>query len=275
MGFITSSFIRKNTPELIKKLKHLGYRVHESVINGDESDWLCTIPENRLVISYTGIDKQILVSDFVDGRVIDCDGNDEMFIALSSMTDNKHDSKWFVANENIHIHYMLPPFCHEGEMMYSIEGPLVGKHNAHEASVQEIIDYFKRFNFSNTIHATKEKVESLIMKKEEYHGNSWEVINVEYRYDDYVILPAEENVRQWAMAAALYLLNGYYSLKDRDGDIYIINKKILKKRTSFDDKSIDKLLKLVDNIKLKPCFSMETGMLCGSGYYLDIDSKDK
>ena len=94
MTFIQPCFIRKNTPELRKKLEELGYtpsypmRQHPEVYKNIAA---C----NFFGPFYYGVGKDEAsrpgnIKDAIKNRgMIDCGTNEELFFALASMTDNE------------------------------------------------------------------------------------------------------------------------------------------------------------------------------------------
>lgn len=77
MRFIQPCFIRKNTPELRKKLKELGQRHND--LDKDEYEWLAA--NHGMFISVSEGFERLLTDD------IDCGTNEELFLALAAMTD--------------------------------------------------------------------------------------------------------------------------------------------------------------------------------------------
>jgi hypothetical protein len=100
MGFTTPCFIRKNTPELRKKLEELGYF-------NDSPEWTnnCSI-----IWAYQypmkGFDTpNYVIADSFDilfdkhsalcGKFIDCGFNEEFFLAIASLRDDTDDNQLF------------------------------------------------------------------------------------------------------------------------------------------------------------------------------------
>ena len=87
MGFIQPCFIRKNTPELRKKLEELGYTP-----NSYECFW---DDDNRYLITFisspTGFNGfGLCITDcciLYHKSYIDCGDNEELFIALAALRD--------------------------------------------------------------------------------------------------------------------------------------------------------------------------------------------
>lgn len=93
MTFIQPCFIRKNTPELRKKLEELGYKPFGSVKYEWDTGWGLST-DNRLgefeSFDNNGLENIIKCEppDYEDS--IDCGTNEELFIAIASMTDNEY-----------------------------------------------------------------------------------------------------------------------------------------------------------------------------------------
>lgn len=126
MTFIESCFIRKNTPELRKKLKELGYT---NTPNG-RGEWFIPIEELKYLVTYPisgcyqGCNGYWYEDDF------DCGINEDLFLALAALRDDTNDNQWFTdgklwekSNNDLPSHYM------------QLEG--------HKATVEEIIEHFK------------------------------------------------------------------------------------------------------------------------------------
>lgn len=145
MGFTTPCFIRKNTPELRKKLEKLGYK-SRTISNNDK---LClATTANNVYDKYTIITNEMF--DSVDphrtwncaGR-IDCGTNEELFLAIAALRDDTDDSQWFVyPPENIWF------ICDDDDINYARENikdsvQAAWFHCSHKATVEELIEHFK------------------------------------------------------------------------------------------------------------------------------------
>ena len=103
MGFTTPCFIRKNTPELRKKLEELGYEILNSgnttldAHNYDGNGSHKSIEEGRAIItSYGNLYGVIYDIDTVTkkGR-IDCGANEPLFLAIAALRDDTDKNQWF------------------------------------------------------------------------------------------------------------------------------------------------------------------------------------
>jgi hypothetical protein len=86
MGFTTPCFIRKNTPELRKKLEELGYK------NRNLYFYDC------IGVVYDGFD---CISQWMFGSIwdfadcIDCGTNEEFFLAIAALRDDTDNNQLF------------------------------------------------------------------------------------------------------------------------------------------------------------------------------------
>ena len=107
--FTQSCFIRKNTPELRKKLEELGYT---NTPNG-RGEWFIPIEELKYLVTYPisgcyqGCNGYWYEDDF------DCGINEELFLALAALRDDTDNNQWFTdgklwekSNNNLPSHYM-------------------------------------------------------------------------------------------------------------------------------------------------------------------------
>ena len=126
MAFTQPCFIRKNTPELRKKLEKLGYKY--STFDDLKLDGIITFPDRNhysVWAEYHFNGKHTLKS------YIDCGTNEELFLTLSALRDDTDKNQWFTdggkvwekSNDELPSHYM------------QLEG--------HKATVEEIIEHFK------------------------------------------------------------------------------------------------------------------------------------
>lgn len=92
--FTTPCFIKKNTPELRKKLEELGYEYHgQDTSYGTPCNLYCSFG------SYFELSGTSMPSRFES--VIDCGTNEELFLALASLRDDGNDNQWFIAQDTM------------------------------------------------------------------------------------------------------------------------------------------------------------------------------
>jgi hypothetical protein len=135
MGFTTPAFIRKNTPELRKKLERLGYHLHPECIDDDRGNYLFVNREYYLNRPL-GYPEEL-------SRSIDCGTNESLFLAITALRDDTDDSQWFVYSpENIWF------ICDDDDINYARENTkdsvqAAWFHCSHKATVEELIEHFK------------------------------------------------------------------------------------------------------------------------------------
>ena len=129
MAFIQPCFIRKNTPELRKKLEVLGYNQHPSYIENEQYLYLNRGFYHIDVIGY---------SEEIE-RMIDCGDNEKLFFALAALRDDTDKNQWIIdeANEcfGVDDSWMI---CDKDDM----NDRVVYTHYR-KATVEEIIERFK------------------------------------------------------------------------------------------------------------------------------------
>ena len=143
--FTTPCFIRKNTPELRKKLEELGYKPFGSVKYEWDTGWGLST-DNRLgefeSFDNNGLENIIKCEspDYEDS--IDCGDNEELFIALAALRDDKPDYQWFLWEDNDGTYHT--------ELEYSWRKYIPNEKweewwwfEVRKATVEELIEHFK------------------------------------------------------------------------------------------------------------------------------------
>lgn len=129
--FTTPCFIRKNTPELRKKLEELGYENRGKVRYYGEPIYIYC----EMDIFYTSPCKLKIP----DNYIIDCDDNEELFIAIASMTDNEHGlCDYYIVTDDCNLVYEKGSI-HRALPLSSVIHPSCYR----KATVEELINYFK------------------------------------------------------------------------------------------------------------------------------------
>jgi hypothetical protein len=159
MGFTTPCFIRKNTPELRKKLEELGYEILNSgdttldAHNYDGKGSHKSIEEGKAIItSYGNLYGVIYDVDTVTkkGR-IDCGTNEELFLAIATLRDDTDNNQWFVLDISIgSVNYPSSMISKGSFLKCMIDKWELYKSDiyptgisAHKATVNELIKHFK------------------------------------------------------------------------------------------------------------------------------------
>lgn len=139
--FIQSCFIRENTPELINKLKNLGYDIE---VNDSECIATSHITSKAIGISQNMFDDNNGNRTWNCSNRIDCGINDELFIALASLRDDTDKNQWFVLDEDYgELDYGI---LKKGEFHYCKEDKYTNYFppcfKCHKATTEELIYYF-------------------------------------------------------------------------------------------------------------------------------------
>jgi hypothetical protein len=139
MSFTTPCFIRKNTPELRNKLKELGYiqvkqdiyYYHIMVENGNI--WICNGAFNP---------------DNPDGKgwdeCIDCEYDEDLFIALAALRDDTDHNQWFTNGKEWIIYMDNTDKGGLSYFQYFAMPRDINLENFHKATPTEIIAHFKQ-----------------------------------------------------------------------------------------------------------------------------------
>lgn len=141
MGFTTPCFIRKNTPELRKKLDELGYRLFGAELNED----LCIFTEPEYGLYSVEFFSNIPHPDETDS--VDCGTNEELFLAIAALRDDTDENQWFTDGKDW-AYRLRPSYCAPCVTIYKT---LAFDHipedfkmeNYHKATVEELIEHFK------------------------------------------------------------------------------------------------------------------------------------
>jgi hypothetical protein len=138
MGFTTPCFIRKNTPELRKKLEELGYRLFGEELNED----LCIFTSPECGLYNIEFFSNIPHPEETDS--IDCGDNEELFLSIASLRDDTDKYQWFIMDVEIYVY--IP----KGTWFQSTDrnggrhvGTQIESLYCHKATVEELIEHFK------------------------------------------------------------------------------------------------------------------------------------
>ena len=148
MAFIQPCFIRKNTPELRKKLEDLGY-LSPSKMWYDENFAICVFWRDNngeyLIYEIDDDFERIIAPNY---PFIDCGTNEELFLALAALRDDTNENQWFIAQRTMwdeNYNGEITVYYEEGEWLlwdyYSFMEDMPS--DFRKATVEEIIEYFK------------------------------------------------------------------------------------------------------------------------------------
>lgn len=145
--FTTPCFIRKNTPELRNKLEELGYTNGAWASPRFEYPYLMCFP-NREFGLFKGEGFYITEDDYrCDGKTwtynphkeyIDCGDNEELFIAIASMTDDEYGLRDYYIVTTDHDTRYVKGSIHRALPLSSVIHPSCYR----KATVEELINYF-------------------------------------------------------------------------------------------------------------------------------------
>lgn len=123
MGFLQPCFIRKNTPELRKKLEELGYKMN-----------LIYSPNEHNLYIGSGVYSS---ANFIDNYYLDCGTNEELFLALAALRDDTDKNQWLTDGK------IWGKF---GEDLSLYPIPIINylQSKGHKATVEEIIEHFNK-----------------------------------------------------------------------------------------------------------------------------------
>lgn len=149
MAFIQPCFIRKNTPELRKKLEELGYeRNAYECFWDDENRYIITAIDNNDNAYYTLCIKDSCL--LKNKEFIDCGTNEELFLALAALRDDSDRNQWFI----------LPKT--QTKRMPGCFGQVVGM----DGHYQEIVGY-EWYRYKNKDNALTERLNTMIQMEVE------------------------------------------------------------------------------------------------------------
>jgi hypothetical protein len=99
MKFTQPCFIRKNTPELRKKLEELGYEANSyECFWDDENRYIITTIGSNGFAFYTLCVKNCCILE--NKEFIDCGDNEELFLAIAALRTDSPDYQWFLWEHN-------------------------------------------------------------------------------------------------------------------------------------------------------------------------------
>lgn len=145
MGFTTSCFIRKNTPELRNRLKKLGIR-----------PFLCDEELNAIganIKVHNGMVAAFTCSDSLNNcdDLIDCGTNEDLFLALAALRDDTDKEQFFVTEVRLGSINYPDTIIEKGALLKCcMDKWKIPKNKfdsmgipSHKATVEELIEHFK------------------------------------------------------------------------------------------------------------------------------------
>lgn len=150
--FIHQSLIRKNTPELRKKLRTIGYGTSNNEEIDSQSPNLFACKQGEKFIDtwphYIGLKNNIL--KYLDyNHVVNCNDNEQLFLAVAAVRDDTDKYQWFVQGEDFYL-CRLPNFTEYIHSLFITDKRLDARNDInkfinsyHKATINEL---FKHFN---------------------------------------------------------------------------------------------------------------------------------
>ncbi len=141
MGFTTPCFIKKNTPELRKKLEELGYKLNNGKWMGK---YLAAfqIKETKEWRYVASPEWDLQNNPDIDAS-IDCGTNEELFLAIASLRDDTDNNQLFTnGNGDWGIYRDGSDGGLSGMDFYGMPNDFEID-NYHKATVDELIEHFK------------------------------------------------------------------------------------------------------------------------------------
>lgn len=135
MGFKQPCFIKKNTPELRKKLENAGHVRYPYSI----ADWDDDGKDRKYIIIdimyYTYSTEPIGKPKKKGVDFVDCGDNEELFLAIAALRDDSDYMQWFTDGKRWYQNKQ-----NDIEVIsYGAGSPI----NFHKATVEELIEHFK------------------------------------------------------------------------------------------------------------------------------------
>lgn len=138
--FTTPCFIRKNTPELRKKLEELGYLLPSKVWY-DENFAICAFWRDNngeyLIYEIDDDFEHIIAPNY---PFIDCGENEDLFLALAALRDDSNINQYFICDK---VSFTLGKTYYPDDYLYYQYDEFFDKQNWHKATVEELIEHFK------------------------------------------------------------------------------------------------------------------------------------
>ena len=144
--FTQKCFIRKNTPEIRKKLEELGYKDYGNLrFYGDPIIIYCEV--NHFFTSPFVLEGEQYRGKY--DNFIDCSDNEELFLAVAALTDKTDKEQWFIYDSmDCKVEQLRDRFW------FKCEEDKVEDHmfydamflNCKKATVKELIEHFNKEN---------------------------------------------------------------------------------------------------------------------------------
>lgn len=143
---IQSCFIRKNTSELFSKLKDIGCKIS----NFNPKNKHDGILFNRYIaFSIAESDYDYIINEYkkYNKSIIDCNTNEDLFLALVALRDDCDKYQWITNGKDFELWELDEPFLsYYSRCEYIKALNIFNIIFPHKASVKELIEYFNQTN---------------------------------------------------------------------------------------------------------------------------------
>lgn len=144
MEFTQQCFIRKNTPELRKKLEELGYEANSyECFWDDENRYIITTISSNGFAFYTLCIKNCCMLE--NKEFIDCGDNEDLFLAIAALRDDTDINQWFIMDVEEYVN------INQGDWFIATDrnggkhiGTQIEPLYCHKATSEEIVKHFKK-----------------------------------------------------------------------------------------------------------------------------------
>ena len=138
--FIQSAFIRKNSPYLQEKLKEMGYKTNSISVN---TGCIATSSANGsfVVIDESRFDSINPHVTWNNGNRIDCGINEDLFLSIAALRDDADKNQYWICDR---VSVTIGKTYYPGDYIYYKYDEFFDKQNWHKATVEEIIEHFKK-----------------------------------------------------------------------------------------------------------------------------------
>lgn len=132
--FTTPCFIKKNTPELVNKLKRLGYK--DDGRYHTDGKYICTINDKILSKNYL-----IEIPD--KARFNYCEIYEELFLAIAALRDDSDENQWFTNGKNW-LKCQYESIKEHRKEVKDNNYCDAWIYDCHKATVKELVEHFKQ-----------------------------------------------------------------------------------------------------------------------------------
>ena len=139
--FAQECFIKKNTKELRKKLRDLGYLDNTCFTFKDK--FLYTLGGDYYTCKDYNKFSNMRSEEFVN-ECINCGTNEDLFLAIAALSNDTDYMQWFVCNED-HLTHQMNEYKRGDFQLCKDNKACINKVLPawHKASVKELIEHFK------------------------------------------------------------------------------------------------------------------------------------